>query len=65
MALANTHLATDNTRVIHPEHSIHIVHALRAHVREFLDLGCRILDLIIVQLELELLNTGLDRVPAC
>jgi hypothetical protein len=49
--------------MVHTQYSVNVLHALSAHVCEFLDLGRRIFDLLVSQCELELLNTALDGVP--
>lgn len=51
--------------MIDTENGINVLHALSANVCELLDLGGSILDLLVGHVELELLNTRLDGVPAC
>ena len=43
--LANSELAGLDTRVVDTEERVDVVHGLRAHVGELLDLGGRVLDL--------------------
>ena len=50
--------------MIDTEEGVDVVHRLGADIRELLDLGGDILDLVISELEAELLDTALDGVPA-
>jgi len=45
LLLANSKLARLNTRVIHTQEGVHVVHRLCTDVGEFLDFGSGILDL--------------------
>lgn len=45
LARANGELAGLDGRMVHAQHGVDILHRLRAHVRELLDLGRRVLDL--------------------
>ena len=64
LLLAHGELARLDAGVVHAQERVDVVHRLRAHVRELLDLGRRVLDLLICELEAELLDTRLDGVPA-
>lgn len=64
LRLSNVQHTTRNRRVVHTQYSVNVFHTLGSDVRELLDLGCRVLDLLIGKSELELLNTALDGVPA-
>ena len=57
------HTARDR-RVVHTQHGVNVLHTLGSDVRELLDLGCRVLDLLVGERKLELLDTALDSVPA-
>lgn len=64
LLLADCELAALNAGVVHAEERVDVVHGLRAHVRELLDLRRRVLDLLVGEREAELLDARLDRVPA-
>lgn len=49
MWLANVELATNNTTVIHAQHSINVFHTLRANISELLNLGRRVFDLLVCE----------------
>jgi hypothetical protein len=52
----------DNSRVVDTQDRIDIVHALRPHVGQLLDLGGSILDLVVGHVQLQLLSSRLDAV---
>ena len=62
--LADLERAALDAAVVHAQQAVDVVHALRAHVRELLDLGGDVLNLVVGELEAELLDTALDGVPA-
>ena len=64
LALARGELAGLDARVVDTQERVDVVHRLRADVRELLDLGGDVLDLLVGELEAELLDTALDGVPA-
>ena len=53
-----------DTRMVHAQERIDVVHGLCAHVGELLDLGRGVLDLLVGEFEPELLDARLDGVPA-
>jgi hypothetical protein len=65
LLLPDSELTRLNARVVDAQEGVNVVHRLRAHVRELLDLGRRVLDLFVGQLEVKLLNARLDGIPAC
>ena len=64
LLLAHGELARLDARVVHAQERVDVVHRLRAHVRELLDLRGDVLDLLVGELQAELLDAALDRVPA-
>ena len=64
LLVAELELSAHNTRVVHTEDGIDVLHALRPDVGELLDLGRGVLDLVVGHLQAELLHSRLDRVPA-
>ena len=52
-----------DARMVYTQQRVDVVHGLRAHVGEFLDLGCGILDLLVCKFEPKLLDARLDGVP--
>lgn len=50
--------------VVHAEDDVDVLHRLRLDVSELLNLVGRVLDLLVRHLELELLDSRLDRVPS-
>ena len=64
LLLAAGELAALDARVVDAKEGVDVVHGLRSHVGELLDLGGDVLDLVVIEREAELLDTGLDGVPA-
>ena len=64
LLLSNGKLARLDTGVIDAQKRVYVVHGLCPDVGELLDLGSGILDLLVGQLQAQLLDTGLDRIPA-
>lgn len=64
VAIADLENAGDDSLVVDAEDDVDVLHRLRLDVGELLDLVGRVLDLLVGHLELELLNTRLDGVPA-
>jgi len=64
LALSNLELSSRSMLVVNTKNDIHVLHRLSLDVRERLDLGRRVLDLLIRHLELELLDSRLDSVPS-
>lgn len=46
MAITHFEFTTDDSRVIHSEDSVDVLHTLRSDVGQLLDLGCSVLDLV-------------------
>lgn len=65
LGLSDSHLSRNDAAVVDTENGIDVFHALRTDVCELLDLGGSVLDLLVGHVELELLDTRLDGVPAC
>lgn len=61
--LSDLELAVDDGSVVNTQNRINVLHRLCANIGELLDLGSRILDLVIGKLEVELLDSALDSVP--
>lgn len=65
LLLPNRELAGLDARVVDAQERVDVVHRLRAHVGELLDLGRGVFDLGVAQLQSELLDARFDGVPAC
>ena len=65
LLVAERKLSAHDTRVVHTEDGVDVLHTLRPDVGELFDLRCRVLDLLVGHLQAELLHPRLNRVPAC
>ena len=61
--LSNLENAGLDAQMVYSQQRVNVVHGLRAHIGELLDLGGGILDLLVCKFEPKLLDARLDGIP--